>query len=196
MIPLAPEMAKRPLGQLRSIQMVFQDPETSLNPRHTILEILAQPFRLYRTSRREELRERAGALLNEVRLGQSYLDRYPSQLSGGERQRVAIARAFAAEPEILLCDEITTALDVSVQAAVLKLVRDFAHDRNVATIFVSHDLAVVRAISDRIAVLSEGRIVEIGETYDVCRRPNHAYTQQLLSAVLEPTPQKSRQVSH
>ena len=196
MIPLAPEMAKRPLGQLRSIQMVFQDPETSLNPRHTILEILAQPFRLYRTSRREELRERAGALLNEVRLGQSYLDRYPSQLSGGERQRVAIARAFAAEAEILLCDEITTALDVSVQAAVLKLVRDFAHDRNVATIFVSHDLAVVRAISDRIAVLSEGRIVEIGETDDVCRRPNHAYTQQLLSAVLEPTPQKSRQGSH
>jgi peptide/nickel transport system ATP-binding protein len=183
--PLAAQMAKRPLSHLKSIQMVFQNPESSLNPRHTIFELLAQPLRLYGAQSGGSLRDLAASLLEDVRLDDSYLDRFPSQLSGGERQRVAIARAFAADPEVLLCDEITTALDVSVQAAVLKLVRDLARDRQVATIFVSHDLAVVRAISDRIAVLSDGRIVEIGAADDLCRRPAHVYTQKLLSAVLE-----------
>jgi len=182
---LAPEMAERPLAQLKAIQMVFQNPESSLNPRHTVLDLLAQPLRLYGGLGAGALRDRAAALLDEVRLDASCLDRFPARLSGGERQRVAIARAFAAEPEVLLCDEITTALDVSVQAAVLKLVRDLARERDVATIFVSHDLAVVRAISDRIAVLSVGQIVEIGAADDVCRRPEHPYTQRLLGAVLE-----------
>lgn len=186
--PLARAMANRPLNQLQRVQMVFQNPETSLNPRHTIFEILAQPLRLYGTSGAKGLLGRAQDLLAEVRLGQSYLDRYPAQLSGGERQRVAIARAFAADPEVLLCDEITTALDVSVQAAVLKLVRDLARDRHVATIFVSHDLAVVRAISDRIAVLQAGSIVEIGSADNLCRTPRHDYTQKLLAAVLETVP--------
>lgn len=188
LVPLASAMAHRPLSQLQRVQMVFQNPETSLNPRHTIFEILAQPLRLYSSSGGLGSRQKAQELLTEVRLDESYLDRYPAQLSGGERQRIAIARAFAANPEVLLCDEITTALDVSVQAAVLKLVRDLARDRRVATIFVSHDLAVVRAISDRIAVLSAGRIVEIGSADDLCRRPAHAYTQKLLGAMLEVTP--------
>jgi peptide/nickel transport system ATP-binding protein len=185
-MPLADAMTSRPLAQLQTVQMVFQNPESSLNPRHTVFEILAQPLRLYGTAQGAGLRGRATELLHDVRLGPGYLDRYPAQLSGGERQRVAIARAFAADPQVLLCDEITTALDVSVQAAVLKLVRDLARDRDVATIFVSHDMAVVRAISDRIAVLSAGRIVEIGRADDVCRRPENAYTQDLLRAVLEP----------
>ena len=184
--PLAPRMAMRTLAELKSIQMVFQNPDLSLNPRHTVFELLAQPLRLYGGLTAAQLRDRAVALLADVRLDATCLDRLPSRLSGGERQRVAIARAFAAEPEILLCDEITTALDVSVQAAVLHLVRDLARERAVATIFVSHDLAVVRAISDRIAVLSAGRIVEIGAADDVCRRPRHSYTQRLLEAVLEP----------
>lgn len=134
--PLAKAMGNLPLAQLRRVQMVFQNPETSLNPRHTIFEILAQPLRNYGTSGDLGLWWRAQALLAEVRLDQGFLDRYPAQLSGGERQRVAIARAFAADPEILPCDEITTALDVSVQAAVLRLVRDLARDHQVATIFV------------------------------------------------------------
>ncbi|MEO8241084.1 MAG: ABC transporter ATP-binding protein [bacterium] len=185
-ILLDSQMSRRPLPQLRTIQMVFQNPESSLNPRHTILEILAQPLRLYGNLHGTALRQRAADLLADVRLDRDYLDRFPSQLSGGERQRVAIARAFAADPEVLLCDEITTALDVSVQAAVLKLVHDLAHERAVATVFVSHDLAVVRAIADRIAVLSQGKIVEIGPAAEICLRPSQAYTRRLLSAVLEP----------
>jgi peptide/nickel transport system ATP-binding protein len=183
---LAPQMAARPLAHLQTIQMIFQNPESSLNPRHKVFDLLAQPLGLYPIALDGDMRHHAARLLEEVRLGPGYLDRYPSQLSGGERQRVAIARAFAARPDILLCDEITTALDVSVQAAVLRLVRDMAASRDVATIFVSHDLAVVRAISDRIAVLSKGRIVEIAEADDLCRTPRHDYTRALLRAVLEP----------
>jgi peptide/nickel transport system ATP-binding protein len=183
---LAGAMADRTVLQLRTIQIVFQNADSSLNPRHRIVELLAQPLGLYAGLSGAAMRARAEELMADVRLGADYLDRYPAQLSGGERQRVAVARAFAAEPDLLLCDEITTALDISVQAAVLNLVRDLARRRNVATIFVSHDLAVVRAISDRIAVLSGGRIVEIGAADTVCRRPAHAYTRTLLAAVLEP----------
>lgn len=184
--PLPARVAHRSKSQLRRIQMVFQNPDASLNPRQRIIDILAQPIRLYRTVGPEGLRARAVALLAEVRLDETYLDRFPGQLSGGERQRVAIARAFAAEPEILLCDEITTALDVSVQAAILQLVRDLAASRGVATIFVSHDLAVVRAIADRIAVLKDGILVEIGTAAQICDSPASDYTRRLLAAVLEP----------
>jgi peptide/nickel transport system ATP-binding protein len=140
---------------------------------------------LYGHVPRSDLRAKAADLLSEVRLGAATLDRMPAQLSGGERQRVAIARAFAANPDLLLCDEITTALDVSVQAAVLELIHDLARKHDVAAIFVSHDLAVVRAIADRIAVLRNGRIVEINTAQELCARPVDPYTKSLLRSVLE-----------
>ena len=183
--PLAARSTERPLTQLRSIQLIFQNPDASLNPRHRILDLLAQPLQLYGKVPRSQLRTKAAELLAEVRLDAATLDRMPAQLSGGERQRVAIARAFAAGPDLLLCDEITTALDVSVQAAVLHLIRDLARKHDVAAIFVSHDLAVVRAIADRIAVLRNGRIVEISHTLELCTRPVDPYTRSLLGSILE-----------
>lgn len=179
--------ARSPLD-LRQIQLIFQNPDESLNPRQTIAQILEKPLELYFGLRGEEARQRAAALLEQVRLGAHYLDRLPSQLSGGEKQRVAIARAFAAEPEIVLCDEVTSALDVSVQAAVLDLLDQLKASRGNTYLFVSHDLAVVRALSDRVAVLYQGRLCEIGPASAVYATPSHPYTEVLLGAVLEPDP--------
>lgn len=178
---------RRP-DQLRRIQMVFQNPDESLNPRQSVADILGQPLRLYFGLKGRELRARAAELLETVRLGAHYLDRRPGQLSGGEKQRVAIARAFAATPEIVLCDEITSALDVSVQAAVLELLNDLKARHQTTFVFVSHDLTVVRALSDRVAVLYQGRLCEIGPAAAVYGAPSHPYTKVLLNAVLEPDP--------
>ena len=174
--------------QLRRIQMIFQNPDDSLNPRHTVAEILAQPLRLYDGLSGGDLHDRSVEILETVRLGAHYMDRLPGQLSGGEKQRVAIARAFAADPEIVLCDEITSALDVSVQAAMLELLNDFKKLKDTTYVFVSHDLAVVRALSDRVAVLYQGRLCEIGPTAQVYGGTSHPYTSVLLNAVLEPDP--------
>ena len=185
---LAPKVEDRPALHLRQIQMIFQNPDDSLNPRHTIAQILAQPLRLYFSLTGEELRQRSIELLERVRLGSHYLDRLPSQLSGGEKQRVAVARAFAAEPALVLCDEVTSALDVSVQAAVLDLLNELKTQQGTTYIFVSHDLAVVKAISNRVAVLYQGRLCEIGPVDAVYSGPFHPYTDVLLGAVLEPDP--------
>ena len=185
---LTPRVEDRTTVSLRQIQMIFQNPDDSLNPRHTVAQILAQPLRLYFGLHGEMLREASANLLESVRLGTHYLDRLPSQLSGGEKQRVAIARAFAAEPEIVLCDEVTSALDVSVQAAVLDLLDELKTRQGTTYIFVSHDLAVVKAISDRVAVLYQGRICETGPANAVYKAPFHPYTEVLLGAVLEPDP--------
>ena len=185
---LTPKVEDRPALHLRQIQMIFQNPDDSLNPRHTIAQILAQPLRLYFSLTGEELRQRSIELLERVRLGSHYLDRLPSQLSGGEKQRVAVARAFAAEPAIVLCDEVTSALDVSVQAAVLDLLNELKTQQGTTYIFVSHDLAVVKAISNRVAVLYQGRLCEIGPADAVYSGPFHPYTDVLLGAVLEPDP--------
>ncbi|MGK0230999.1 MAG: peptide/nickel transport system ATP-binding protein [Gammaproteobacteria bacterium] len=174
--------------QLREIQIIFQNPDESLNPRQTVAEILKQPLKLYYELKGEALRERSEALLDRVRLGAHYMDRLPSQLSGGEKQRVAIARAFAAEPSLVLCDEVTSALDVSVQAAVLDLLSDLRREKNTTYVFVSHDLAVVRALADRVAVLYQGRLCEIGTSEAVYGSISHPYTHVLLEAVLEPDP--------
>ena len=174
--------------QLRAIQLVFQNPDESLNPRHSVARILAQPLELYFGLAGEALRQRSIEALEQVRLGAHYLDRLPGQLSGGEKQRVAIARAFAAEPDLVLCDEVTSALDVSVQAAVLALLDRLRGEKGTTFVFVSHDLAVVRAIADRVAVLYQGRICEIGPTEAVYATPCHPYTEALLAAVLEPVP--------
>ena len=185
---LTPRVEDRTAVSLRQIQMIFQNPDDSLNPRHTVAQILAQPLRLYFGLHGDMLREASASLLESVRLGAHYLDRLPSQLSGGEKQRVAIARAFAAEPEIVLCDEVTSALDVSVQAAVLDLLDELKTRQGTTYIFVSHDLAVVKAISDRVAVLYQGRLCEIGPADAVYKAPFHPYTEVLLGAVLEPDP--------
>ena len=186
--PLPSAVESRGPKQLRQIQLIFQNPDDSLNPRHTVAEILEQPLRLYFGLSGRALRDRCAAILERVRLGTHYLDRLPSQLSGGEKQRVAIARAFAAEPDIVLCDEVTSALDVSVQAAVLDLLNELKASQGTTYIFVSHDLAVVRALSDRVAVLYQGRLCEIGTSDAVYNLPSHPYTEMLLGAVLEPDP--------
>lgn len=179
---------RRDTDLLRRIQLIFQNPDASLNPRHTVAELLAQPLRLYFGLDAGELRDRSIALLEQVRLGSHYLGRLPGQMSGGEKQRVAIARAFAAEPELVLCDEVTSALDVSVQAVILDLLMELQARHNAAYVYVSHDLAVVRAIAGRVAVLYQGRLCEIGPSSKVYSLPSHPYTEVLLGAVLEPDP--------
>ncbi len=185
---LPPRVEHRESRQLQSIQLIFQNPDESLNPRHTVAQILGQPLGLYFGLRGKEGEARSIEILRRVRLGGHYMDRLPSQLSGGEKQRVAIARAFAANPELVLCDEITSALDVSVQAAVIDLLNELKKEHGTNFIFVSHDLAVVRALSDRVAVLYQGRLCEIGPSDQVYALPSHPYTEVLLGAVLEPDP--------
>ena len=192
---LTPRVEDRPALNLRQIQMIFQNPDDSLNPRHTVAQILAQPLRLYFDLSGDALHQRSIELVERVRLGAHYLDRLPSQLSGGEKQRVAVARAFAANPEIVLCDEVTSALDVSVQAAVLDLLDTLKTQQGTTYIFVSHDLAVVKAISDRVAVLYQGRLCEIGPADAVYQAPFHPYTDVLLGAVLEPDPEIAPKLS-
>jgi peptide/nickel transport system ATP-binding protein len=179
----------RPLEMCKCIQLVFQNPDASLNPRHTVAEILDQPLKLYFPELdRDQRRERQIEMLNRVRLGQRSRLRYPGQLSGGEKQRVSVARAFIADPEVVLCDEVTSSLDVSVQAAVLDLLADLQKERDTTYIFITHDLAVVRAFADRVAVLYQGRLCEIGSVDDIYSPPYHPYTETLLGAVLEPDP--------
>jgi peptide/nickel transport system ATP-binding protein len=192
---LSPSVENRSLDHLRRVQLIFQNPDDSLNPRQTIAEILEQPLKLYFGLSGEALLSRSAEILERVRLGAHYLDRLPSQLSGGEKQRVAIARAFAANPDIVLCDEVTSALDVSVQAAVLDLLNELKASQGTTYIFVSHDLAVVRALSDRVAVLYQGRLCEIGPSQDVYSTPSHPYTEVLLDAVLEPDPDTAPKLS-
>ncbi|WP_439691514.1 dipeptide ABC transporter ATP-binding protein [Curtobacterium sp. SP.BCo] len=167
----------------RAVQLVFQNADTSLNPRRTVGAAIARPLKLFTGA---ASRERVGALLTQVGLGPEFADRLPAQLSGGQRQRVGIARALAAEPRLVIADEITTALDVQVQAGILTLLADLQRSRGLSCLFISHDLAVVRGVADRVAVMTGGRIVEIGPTERVFGGPNHPYTTTLLAATLEP----------
>ncbi len=186
---------KRSTDLCRHVQLIFQNPDASLNPRHTVAEILDQPLKLYFPKmNRDERRARQVELLERVRLDGRYRLRYPGQMSGGEKQRVAIARAFAADPNVVLCDEVTSALDVSVQAAVLDLLADLQKERNTTYIFIAHDLAVVRAIADRVAVLYQGRLCEIGTVDEIYSPPYHPYTETLLGAVLVPDPDHEPQL--
>ena len=181
---LEPRARDRPREVRQGIQIVFQNPDSSLNPRHTIGSIIERPLKLFFRGRsRREHRARALELLHEVRLDPALIDRYPHQLSGGQKQRVALARAFAAEPRLILCDEVVSALDVSVQASILDLVGRLAAEHHTAVLFVTHDLAVVRSIADRICVLQDGVVRETGETGTVFGTPEHAYTRELLASV-------------
>ncbi len=181
---LRPRVEERDREAKRAIQLIFQNPDSSLNPTHTVAEILRRPLRLFRgeLSRADEQRT-VSSLLEKVNLGDELAHRHPDELSGGQKQRVAIARAFAAGPDVLLCDEITSALDVSVQATIVTLLRELAEAEGVAVVFVTHDLAVVRAVASRIAVMKDGLIVEEADATAIFERPEAAYTKALLAAI-------------
>ena len=176
-------VASRPRELRRLIQYVFQNPDASLNPRMRIRSILARPLELLGNVAASELDSRVAAALDDVRLDTDYADRFPDQLSGGERQRIAIARALVVDPVLLLCDEVLSALDVSVQASILDLLRRLRARHRVSMLFISHDLAVVRTIADRIGVMYRGRLLETGSNDEVFAPPHHPYTRLLLHAV-------------
>lgn len=167
----------------RRVQMVFQDPSLTLSPRQTVRQALDEPLRIHRLGDARSRSARVRELLDLVGLNPTVADRHPRQLSGGQQQRVAIARALALEPQLLICDEPVTALDVSVQAKVLNLLCDLRDRLEFGCLFITHDLSVVSQLADRIAVMQNGRIVEHGRTEDVTTHPGHAYTRSLLAAV-------------
>lgn len=172
----------------RRMQIIFQDPYSSLNPRMSIGSAVAEGIEIHRLARGRDVARRVSALLEEVGLDPAYARRYPHEFSGGQRQRIGIARALAVEPAFIVCDEPVSALDVSVQAQVLNLLADLQRDRGLSYLFIAHDLAVVRQIARRVAVMYLGHIVETGPTEALLTAPRHPYTVALLSAVPEPDP--------
>ncbi len=178
------------LRQLRRrVQMIFQDPYASLNPRFTIGSLIAEPMYIYNVASRAEIRDRTAELLKVVGLRSEYIDRYPHEFSGGQRQRIAVARALSINPEFVIADEPVSALDVSIRAQVLNLLQRLQHQFNLTYLFVSHDLSVVRHVSDRIAVMYLGKIVELSDRDELYQAPKHPYTKALLSAIPIPDPQ-------
>ena len=173
----------------RQLQLIFQDPYGSLDPRMNVRDLISEPLRTWNVCRtKEELTEKVLELMQDVGVPGEYLFRYPHQFSGGQRQRIGIARALAADPELIVCDEPVSALDVPVQNQILNLLNELQDNRGLTYLFISHDLSVVRHISDRVCIMFLGRICEIGETKEVYRSPLHPYTRFLLNAILLPDP--------
>jgi ABC-type oligopeptide transport system ATPase subunit len=172
----------------REMQIVFQDPYSSLNPRMTVGDTVAEPLQIHGIDTRRERQTKVRELLDVVGFNPSFVNRYPHEFSGGQRQRIGIARALALSPKLIICDEPVSALDVSIQAQILNLLKDLQQEFGLTYLFIAHDLAVVRAMSDRIAVMNQGKLVELGPAEDVYAEPKDAYTQALLSAVPVPDP--------
>lgn len=182
------DLSKRTQETIRELQMVFQNPDSTMNPSYTVGQQIARPLQRFKTVPRHQVRDEVVRLLRAVRLNITYYDRYPRQLSGGEKQRVGIARALASQPDLVLCDEPVSALDVSVQAAILNLLMEVQRENNATMIFIAHDLSVVRFIADYVAVMYLGKIVETGPVDSIYSPPFHPYTEALLSAVPVPDP--------
>ena len=178
--------AMRPVRS--DLQMIFQDPVESLNARHSVREILEEPLIIHGRGSAMERRKRVDEMLERVGLPSASADRYPFEFSGGQRQRIGIARAIALKPKLIVCDEPVSALDVSVQSQVLNLLLELQKDLGLSYLFIAHDLAVVKHISDRVAVMYLGKIVELADAEAIYQRPKHAYTKALLSAIPEPDP--------
>ncbi len=181
----------RPLR--RQMQMIFQDPYASLNPRKRVGQIVGDPLKRQGVASGSDLRRQVQELLERVGLSSEHFNRFPHEFSGGQRQRIGIARAVALKPKLVICDEPVSALDVSIQAQIVNLLDDLQDEFGLAYLFVAHDIGVVRHISDRIAVMHDGKIVEQGSADEVCERPKDDYTKKLLSAVPIPDPRESRQ---
>jgi peptide/nickel transport system ATP-binding protein len=179
--PLAASTRSRSRDNRREIQYVFQNPYSSLNPRKTVGQIIGQPLRMFFSTNRRATHAQTVQVLARVQLSSSVIQRLPHELSGGERQRVAIARALAARPALLICDEVTSALDVSVQAAIVDLVDELRRELGVGILFVTHNLALIRTIAQDVAVMSAGRIVEFGPVNQVLDAPGADYTKRLLA---------------
>jgi peptide/nickel transport system ATP-binding protein len=182
----------RPHKMLKDLQMIFQNPDATLNPKRSAGEAIARPLQLFGTVPPTEIRTEVVRLLEAVRLSEEYYDRLPRQLSGGEKQRVALARAFAGRPALVLCDEPLSALDVSVQAAVINLLQELQQEFGTTMVFISHDFSVVYQLCDSVAVMYLGRFCEIGPTEALFAPPYHPYTEALLSAVPIPDPTVER----
>lgn len=172
----------------RKIQMIFQDPFSSLNPRQKVSNIISEPLKIHKLGSKKEIKDRTLQLLVKVGLSVTHMSRYPHEFSGGQRQRIAIARAISLDPEMVVCDEPVSALDVSVQAQILKLLKKLQHDLDLSYLFISHDLSVVKYLCSRIAVMYLGELVEIAGKKDLYNNPCHPYTIALLAAVPVPDP--------
>jgi peptide/nickel transport system ATP-binding protein len=174
------------------MQMVFQDPFSSLNPRMTVLDIIAEPLLVNNIAKGRQAQERVAELLQLVGLRPEYMRRYPHAFSGGQRQRIVVARALALNPRLVLMDEPTSALDVSIQAQTLNLLKELQSRLNLSYLFISHNLGVVEHVSDRVAVMYVGRIVEIAPTERLYQKPKHPYTEALLASIPKPDPKRNK----
>jgi oligopeptide transport system ATP-binding protein len=188
------ELGREDLRRIRrEMQIVFQDPYASLDPRMTVGDIVAEPLVVHGVGSRRARRETVRGLLEVVGFNPEFTNRYPHEFSGGQRQRIGIARALALNPKLIICDEPVSALDVSIQAQILNLLKDLQRDFGLTYLFIAHDLAVVRAVSDRIAVMNQGKLIEMGPAAEVYSHPQNEYTRALLAAVPVPDPRRMKE---
>jgi peptide/nickel transport system ATP-binding protein len=186
--PLPAKLKDRDRDTLRRIQMIYQSADTALNPRQRVRDIIGRPIEFYLGLKGNEKEKRTLQLLKDIELNESFIDRYPGEMSGGQKQRISIARALAAEPDIIICDEVTSALDQIVQEEILKLLMKLQKEKNLSYLFITHDIATVRAISDEIVVMYKGKVVQQGLKSEVLNPPYPAYTELLLSSVPQMDP--------